>query len=463
MPDPGTTPESVNWTTPLMAVQMMHTTTSSRFYGPQVVLDDLDAGVIRMSMANISSGNGTRTTVVDNQAMRRDESGEWTDILLGSGLLTGLSTSAVLEQFRAIPTTGNIYGLIRDSDKLYLARYMPESGWSKLEIPGISSSISRKNLHLVTNMTGMVSVTWHQPASTCCRTEILAKHFMIESGWAEAKKISVPAHHVVMPHAVDAEGNVHVAWLESSATNANRFDVKLATYTPMVGWSATSNGPTQLASASVANVAAGEHRMIAVTNVIASTVDVYSLRHDGTWATFANVNQKASDDGTKILRSKDTRIIAAGSDQVMVAWRESATGNGVTEVRYRTAAAHHMTDTTTGMDMWHWDAPSQIGGMNAESESDLNYALDSMGNAYAVWTSVDKAKSTSNIYANKAAVGAAWASMPELLASYDMSGGSYALHCSIAFNSLGKIAIVWDQHMPTTSMAMHRVWFVENE
>ncbi len=86
-----------------------------------------------------------------------------------------------------------------------------------------------------------------------------------------------------------------------------------------------------------------------------------------------------------------------------------------------------------------------------------------MGDAFAVWSSVDITNNTSNIYVNKAAQGLAWSMMPELLASYDLDSGSYALRCTIAVNALGKVVIGWDQHSPTTTMAMHRVWFVENE
>lgn len=438
---------------------MMHTTTSSRFYGPQIVLDDVDGSVIRMSVANVSGGAGTRVSVVDNQVMRSEGGGEWMDILMGSGLLTGLSSSAVLEQFSAVPTTGNIYGIIRDAEQLYLARYVPESGWAKLAIPGVSANISRKNLHLVTSNTGMVSITWHQPAATCCRTDILAKHFMLDTGWSDTKKITVPAHHVITPHDVDNAGNVHVAWLEGNATSVSTFDMKLATYAPMVGWSAITNGPTGLVSASAVNASAGEHRIMVVTDVVTSTVDAYLLKHTGGWTKVANINQKTATDGTRILRSKDTRVVSAGTDKVMVAWRESVTSGGITEVRYRTAAAHH----TMATDTWHWDPPSQVGGLNAENESELAFLIDGMGDAYAVWTSVDRVKNTSNIYANIAAMGAAWQTKPELLAGYDMSAGSYAIRSSIVVNALGKVAIVWDQHLPSATMATHRVWFVENE
>lgn len=260
----------------------------------------------------------------------------------------------------------------------------------------------------------------------------------------------------------DGGGHVQVAWLESSAASLDAYDMKLATYAPMVGWSATTNGPAGLVSASAINASAGEHRIIVVTDVVTGKVDAYLLKHSGGWSKFANINQKTTTDGTRILRAKDTRVVAGGTDNVMVAWRESVTAGSVTEVRYRTVAAHHTTDSA-GADAWHWDAPSQVGGLNAESESELNYLIDNMGTAHAVWTSIDGVNNTSNVYANIAAMGAAWKTTPELLAGYDMSTGSYALRSSIVVNSLGKVAIAWDQHLPSTTMATHRVWLVENE
>jgi hypothetical protein len=354
--------------------------------------------------------------------------------------------------------------LIRDGETLYLARYLPNAGWSKLEIPGVSAKISRNNLQLTTNDTGMVTITWHEPAEQCCNVEIHAKHYMLANGWQATETISVPAQTILTPHVVGGDGRVHVAWLVDSASELSRFDMKMATYTPMVGWSEEIDGPTGLRPGVTKTTSSGDHKVVVVADVVSNTIDAYVVNNEGIWTEHENINQKVSGDNVRVLRHNDIQVVAGGTDHFMVAWRElGPNGSGGFEVRYRTALIHYMVDTGTGMAMWHIENPSQVGGINSELESNLQFVLDSMGNAYAVWTGVDNAADTDNVYVNHAPMGSTWADTPELLASYNMNAGNYAGRVSIAINSLGNIGIAWDQHMSSSSVSMHHVWFVQNQ
>jgi len=473
-PGPGTSdpgaggndiPATVNWTTPVMASQMMHSASSFKFFGPQIVLDDIGGSSIRMAMKNRNGSSGTTVTTVHNEIVRSIDGTNWESILMGSGLMNDLSNTAILETINAVPTTGNLYGLIRDGETLYLARYLPDSGWGKLEIPGVNAYISRKNMQLTTNDTGMVTVVWHEPSAACCNVDIHAKHYMLVNGWQDTDTISVPAQSILMPHVVDSDGSVHVSWLvDNPDLSVGGFNMKMATYTPMVGWSETMDGPTGIRSGITKTTSSGTHKVVAVADVANNTIDAYVVDNSGNWTLHQNINQKVAGDNVGLVRHNDMQVVAGGSDHFMVAWREfGPDGNGGFEVRYSTALIHYMVDASTGMSMWHIENPSQVGGFNSEIESDLQFVLDSMGNAYAVWTSVDNAADTDNVYVNNAPMGSAWAETPELLASYDINAGNYAGHVSMAINSLGNIGIAWDQHMATSSMAMHNVWFVEKQ
>jgi hypothetical protein len=238
----------------------------------------------------------------------------------------------------------------------------------------------------------------------------------------------------------------------------------MATYTPMMGWSEELDGPAGLPSAVIKTNSSGDNSVVAVTDLSTNTIDVYIVNSNGAWTRHSNINQKADGDGINLIRHIDMQVIAGGADHFMVAWHESGPdGNGGSELRYRTAMIHSMVDPDTGMAMWVIEDPSLVGGVNSGNESNLQFVLDSMGNAYAVWTSADTAADTDNVYVNHAPMGSAWLQTPELLASYDMNAGNYAGHVSIAINSIGKIGIAWDQHMTSGSMAEHDVWFVQNQ
>lgn len=448
-----------------MALQMMHTTSQTWFYGPQIVLDDLGGRVVKMSMADLNYSGDTWVETIHNHVMRSVDNGPWDHSLMTSVLMDDLSPNALLETIRVVPNTGNLYGLIRDGEKLYLARYLADTGWSKLQIPDVPSRISRENLQFTTNETGMVTLTWHTPAALCCNVEIHAKHFMAGIGWQETDTISVGVEAMLTPHVVDTEGRVHSSWLVSNPDlSVGGYNMKMATFTPMVGWSTVIDGPEGLQNASAEMASTGDYKVVAVTNLGGDTIDAYVVQNDGTWTKYANINNKINGDGVSLIRYRDTQVITGGNGQFMIVWRESvAHTDGTSEVRYTTANFHKMPDPTTGMLVWHLTEPSQVGGTNMEVESNISFAMDSAGNSFAVWTSVEQSTNTSHVYANQSAIMTAWGQTPEMLAEYDIGSGASAVNTSITINAMGKVGIAWDQHMMTSTTSMHHVWVVEDQ
>ena len=256
-----------------------------------------------------------------------------------------------------------------------------------------------------------------------------------------------------------------MAWLVANpdATQGG-FNLEMSVYTPMVGWATVTSGPTGLSSALVKINSNGNNKVAIVTDWLSGIHDAYILHSDGSWILHENINQKVAGDGINLLENGAVDVIAGDANHFMAAWRESVTdSNGASVVRYRTAMIHAMSDATTGMMMWHVQAPSEVAGTSSGLDRNLHFVLDSMGNASAVWTSVNSSNNTDNVYVNQAPMGSGWAAAPELLASYDMSIGNFAEHASITINSAGKVGIAWDQHMTGSGMAMHHVWFVVNK
>jgi hypothetical protein len=465
--DSGNPPlATVNWTTPELVSQMSHSTSATWFFGPEIVKDDLDGTMVKMSMADLNTGgNGNAVASVHNSIVRSLNGGDWQELLMGSGLLDDLSPSALVQTIRVVPATGNLYGLISDGNTLYLARYLADVGWSKLEIPDVSTRILRRNLQLTSNNTGMVTITWHEPSAECCTVDINAKHFMVAEGWQETETLKVAAQSIVSPHVVDHDGKVHAAWLVDNADPAvGGYDMKMATYTPMIGWSEDMEGPTGLCNSVTKTSSGGENQIVVAADLVSNEISAYIVKTDGTWADFFNINQKADGDGVQLVDYRDIQVISGASGNFMVVWREHVEhADGTTEVRYMTASTHQMASPDTGMMMWHWGDPSQVGGINTEAESHLNFAMDSMGTAYAVWISVDQDNGLSHVYVNRAAMMSGWESTPEMLAEYDIDSGNAARNTSIAINARDEVGISWDQHVVTNTTSMHNVWVVENK
>jgi len=90
----------------------------------------------------------------------------------------------------------------------------------------------------------MVTLTWHEASEYCCTVDIHAMHFMSANGWSAIETITVAAETVLRSHVVDGDGNVHASWLVANPDlSVGGYNMKMSTYTPMVGWSAEIDGP----------------------------------------------------------------------------------------------------------------------------------------------------------------------------------------------------------------------------
>ena len=237
--------------------------------------------------------------------------------------------------------------------------------------------------------------------------------------------------------------------------------MKLASYTPMQGWSASVDGPSGMSSTRATLSVSGMHKVVAVTDAQSDTIDAYVLQQDGSWQDYLNLNQHQSGDGVQLRQHDKVLIRSGGNDHFLIAWRERASVNGMYEYRYRSVMLHYMTDNMA-MAMWHIEAPSLLHGLSTENESHLDYVLDQNGKAYAAWTAVDYSDNSDNVYVNTASMDAGWMATPARLASYDMSIGDSAGAASIAINASGSVGIAWDQHHAAATQSVHRLWYAQN-
>jgi hypothetical protein len=452
----------------MLASEMTHSTSSFRIYGPQLQLDDLGNASIRLAMSNRNYGSDSSIKQVMNQVVQSSQPDlsmdrdSFMNILMDSTVLQDLSSGALIESIQAVPSSGTLYALIRDDDRLYLARNILDNGWSKVLIPDVSARISRNNMQLTINKTGMVTLVWYTAQENSFAMQLNAKHFMTSTEWSATESIAVSSEAIIKPYNVDDQGLVHVAWVTPNLDPAvGGFDLKMAQYTPMVGWSEVMDGPMGISSAIATLSVSGMHKVVAVTDAVSDMVDAYILQDDGSWAAHKNINQHQEGDGVRLRHHNKLMITAGGGDHFLVAWRERADVNGSIEYRYRSSMLHYMTDAS-GMAMWHVESPSLLNGLSTDLESHLDYVLDQNGKAYAVWTAVDSAENTDNVYVNTATMNNGWDAMPVRLASYDLSIGNSAGSASIAINANDSVGVAWDQHVAGSTVATHRLWYAQN-
>lgn len=461
-------PQSAMWSTPMLVNEMTHSSSNYRIYGPQLQLDDLGNASIRLSMSNRNYGSDSSLSQVMNTVMQSAQADlgmprdNFMNILMDSTVLDDLSSSALIESIQAVPSTGTLYALIRDGDRLYLGRNILDNGWSKVLIPDVSARISRSNMQLTINKSGMVTLVWYSAQENSFQLQLNAKHFMTSTDWTATESIAVASDAIIKPYNVDDQGIVHVAWVEPNVDPAvGGFDLKMAEYTPMQGWSAVMDGPMGMRSAIATLSVSGAHKVVAVSDAVSDSVDAYILQDDGSWAAHMNINQHQPGDGVSLRHHNKLLITAGGGDHFLVAWRERADINGVIEYRYRSSMLHYMTDAS-GMAMWHVEAPSLLNGLSTDRESNLAYVLDKNGKAYAIWTAVDMTENSDNVYINTATMNNGWGAAPERLASYDLSMGNSAGSASIAINANDSVAVAWDQHVASSTTATHRLWYAQN-
>ena len=459
----GNTPANANWTLPVNAIQSMQNGSVNLEVGkePQIVMDSFGNTTVKFAMTTSVTNNGSTVSTTDNKIAHSADGINWQDLLANATILDDLSASARIESIHAVPLTGNLYGLIRDTNKLYLARYVDNTGWSKIEIPEVPVNIEPESLQIASNETGMITIVWIEPVADSFDVSINAKHFMVATGWDETQSITVAFEKILAPHYIDSDGNVYATWLVSNSNSSSGlFDVKMASYTPMQGWSSVTNGPEGIRNVYPNTVSGGHHKVIVDADDLDShTIDAYAIRHDGAWSRFPNINHKLADDQIVLANRDDVQVVMGDSGQFVVAWSEAAVddqGNSV--LRYMSVTAHMMTDPDTGMEMIHWTTPTEIGGMNSDMESSLQFAITASGDVYAVWIG-----GLNKVYVNHADSEGVWDSMPDMLAEYDLANDVVALNPRVVIGGQGKVSITWDEYSKTSAMTMHKIWVVQNQ
>ena len=454
----GVHPANLVWSVPVQAIDSMQMGVADLTLEkePQLVMDLMGNTTIKFTSLSRMTTNNVVTKMAENEIYRSNDGVNWTDTLATSALFTDLSTEARMETIQVVANSGNLYSLIRDVDKLYLARYVESFGWNKIEIPEVPFNTPSENLQIANNKSGMVTVVWIQTIPNSFNVNINAKHYM-DGNWEPTQSITVAFEKILSPHYIDENGNIYATWLVGNASsNTGLYDVKMASYTPMNGWSEVSDGPQGIRSVFPNTVTGGHHKVLVDADDYDShTIDAYVIRHDGTWQKFPAINDRQTTDQVLLANRDDIKVVIGENGQFVISWSEVETNSQV--LRFMTATAHIMPATATTMEMIHWTDPVEVGGMNMDIESGLEFVITNTGEVYAVWVGDLK-----QVYVNHADSTGQWDNMPTVLADYSDLNDTIAYNPRITLGGQGKIGIAWDQYSKSSAMVMHKIWVVQS-
>ena len=454
----GNSAENEKWSAATLALQSYQNnlTNTVLHNDPQLVIDTLGNTTVKLSISQSNIDNGLNNESTENQIVRTSNGLHWTDTLSDSTMFDDLSTNAQLESIQVASLTGAQFGLIRDSNKLYLAQYKESTGWSKLEIPEVPVNINKNNIQIAISEAGMISIVWLEQIENSFNASINAKHFVVDSGWEITQSIVVAYDNILTPHLIDKDGNIHITWLVSNSSSANGYSVKMAIYTSMQGWSEVLNGPDDIRSIRVKTTSGPYYRVIAdIDNNNTQTINAYVIGHDGNWIKFTNINNKTIDDQQKLANWQDVHLAMGDQGQFVVAWREIINNNAQNTLRYKTALATPKIEQEKDMD---WTTPSLIDSSNTNMETQLRLAIANAGDLYAVWVS-----NTDQLYVNHATSSGVWDLSPDILADYTSENMDSVQNPKIAVDTQNNVSIIWDQYSQSNSAKNHNIWWVKSK
>ncbi|MBI5739468.1 MAG: hypothetical protein HZA16_02005 [Nitrospirae bacterium] len=261
-------------------------------------------------------------------------------------------------------------------------RYSAGTGWAEAVLIEEDDAGSANDPRVAMDSQGNATAVWYQYDGT--RYNILAKRYTAGTGWGAAALIETDnAGNAYYPQvAMDAQGNATAVWYQYDGT---RFNIWAGRYTAGTGWGAAVLIETDNAG----NAYYPQVAMDARGNATAVWQQSSGARTD----IWANSYMSGTGWGAAVLIETDN----AGSaeyPQVAMDAQGNATAVWQQSVGARTDAWANRYKAGTG-----WGAAVLIETGNAGSAEYPQVAMDTQGNAMAVWRQYDGARD--NVWANR--------------------------------------------------------------
>jgi hypothetical protein len=327
----------------------------------------------------------------------------------------------------AIDTGGNAVAVWHQSDftrsKIWSSRYTPTGGWGIAQrIDGIIPNDARSP-SVAVDPSGNALALWVQSDNT--QDSVWANRYTPVGGWEIAELIERDDAGAASPARVviDPRGNALAVWVQVDGSRniwANR-------YTPIDGWLVAQrvdgNNPNNGLGPKLAIDPNGNALAVWV-QVEDTAIHIWSNRYTpgGGWRVPGRIEENNA--GTP----QGPQVAIGPSGNALAVWAQDDGGgfNVVWSNRYTSSDG--------------WETPERIDGNNSSEASIPQVAIDSNGNALAVWLQSDNAGN--RIWANRYTPTGGWGIAEPIRT--DVAGPS-ASNLQLAVDPRGNALIVWTQ------------------
>ena len=322
----------------------------------------------------------------------------------------------------AIDSSGNAiavwYQWDGTRDNIWSNRYVPGTGWGTARLIETNNAGDAYGPQIAIDSNGNAIVVWYQSDGT--RYNIWSNRYEPGTGWGAAQLIETDnaGNAYRSQVAIDSSGNAIAVWYQSDGTRKNIWSNR---YEPRTGW-----GTAQLIENSIESASFPRVAIDSTGNAIVVWKHFYSIRSnryelETGWGTAQILNK-----GGKIGSSPQIVIDSGGNAIIVWGQFDGACYNyNIYSNRYVSGVGWGRTrliETTNG-----YAKNSQI-------------AIDSNGNAIAVWYQWDEIRD--NIWANRYVPGTGWGTAQ--LIEGDNTGTAY--NPQVAIDSSGNAIAVWYHH-----------------
>ena len=306
-------------------------------------------------------------------------------------------------------------------DNIWSNRYTVGGGWGSPELIESDDSGSAESPRVAVDAAGNAVAVWYQ--SDGLRTSIWANRYTAGAGWGTAALIETDdTGYALEPRvAVDAAGNALAVWRQADGA---RWNVWANRYTTGVGWGTavvieTNNGGTgypQIAMDSAGNAMAVWDQW----DGAAFSIWANRFTPGGGWGTAALIESDNSGPASS------AQVAVDDSGSALAVWIQSdGTHDNVWANRFTPAAG--------------WGTATLIESDGAGDARDARIVVDAAGNGLAVWDQGDGA--VDNVVANRFSPAGGWG----IASALETNDSGDARHPQIAVDSLGNALAVWQQ------------------
>jgi hypothetical protein len=313
----------------------------------------------------------------------------------------------------------------------WTSSYSPDNGWRTPERIDIDSPMRGRAFspQVAYDRDGNALAVW--PQSDSQRLELWASRYTAGQGWGAPQRIDTDIGEVFYPQiAFDRQGNALVVWEQSDGARDNAWAIH---YSPLEGWGTAQKIEAEDSALTSSPQIAFEpngNAMAVWAQIEAGGARVWANRYAaGTgWGTPTKVQQDA------VTKVTDVHFAFDAHGDALAVWRQAdATIFSAWSSRYTAADG--------------WNTPQPIESVD-KNVSATGVGLDANGNGLAVWLQADGTRT--DLWANRYSAGTGWGT-PHLL---ETANAGNAIEPQIAVDSNGNAMAVWSQYDGST----YRLW-----